>query len=286
MKDSGSCTLTLSCPDQTGIVARVAGLVAAMGGWITEASHHADPCQGIFFMRQQIRADSLAGGIGDFCRSFAPLARELGMEWQISDQRIPKRVIILVSGQGHCLYDLLGRWRSGELHMDIPCVVSNHETFRGLVEWHGIPFYHVPVPERDKTRAFSAIREIFENGKGDLMVLARFMQILPADFCERYPQKIINIHHSFLPSFVGAQPYHQAYSKGVKLVGATCHYVTPDLDQGPIIDQDVIRVNHADTPDHLVRMGRDVEKIVLSRGVRYHLENRVLLHGNRTVVFT
>lgn len=279
-------TLTLSCPDRIGIVARVAALIADLGGWITEANHHADPVSRRFFMRQQIATDSLPFDLGTFRERFSGLARDLTMEWQITDSRIKKRAVILVSNQGHCLYDLMGRWRSGELNIDIPCVISNHETFRSFVEWHNVPFYCVPVNPDSKDSAYAEIKRLFDDVSGDLMILARYMQILPSDLCARYPARIINIHHSFLPSFVGSQPYHKAYEKGVKLIGATCHYVTADLDQGPIIEQDVIRINHSNGPDQLVRLGRDVEKIVLSRGVYYHIEDRVLLHGNKTVVFS
>ncbi|PKO80345.1 MAG: formyltetrahydrofolate deformylase, partial [Betaproteobacteria bacterium HGW-Betaproteobacteria-13] len=187
--------------------------------------------------------------------------------------------------QEHCLYDLLSRWHADELNIEIPCVISNHETFRGLVEWHGIPFHHVPVTPETKAEAYAKVEDLYREARGDVMVLARYMQILSPGLCERYPGQIINIHHSFLPSFVGAKPYHQAYVRGVKLIGATCHYVTSELDQGPIIEQDVIRIDHSDAPEDLVRYGKDIEKAVLARGLRYHLEDRVLVHGNKTVVF-
>jgi formyltetrahydrofolate deformylase len=193
--------------------------------------------------------------------------------------------VILVSRQEHCLYDLLARWQSKELDVEIPCIISNHDTFRGFVEWHGIPFHHVPVTPDGRDAAYAEIRRIFEDAKGDTMVLARYMQVIPPDMCAAYPGRILNIHHSFLPSFVGARPYHQAYQRGVKLIGATCHYVTSDLDQGPIIEQDVIRIDHADSVDDMARYGKDIEKAVLARGLRYHLEDRVLVHGHKTVVF-
>ncbi|WP_139379642.1 formyltetrahydrofolate deformylase, partial [Zoogloea sp. LCSB751] len=187
---------------------------------------------------------------------------EFGMDWRISDSARKKRVVILVSKQEHCLYDLFARWQSGDLDIDIPCVISNHETFRGFVEWHGIPFHHVPVTADNKPQAYAKVEELFREADGDVMVLARYMQILSPELCINYPGQIINIHHSFLPSFVGAKPYHQAHTKGVKLIGATCHYVTSELDQGPIIEQDVIRVDHSDAPDDLVRYGKDIEKAV------------------------
>jgi formyltetrahydrofolate deformylase len=193
--------------------------------------------------------------------------------------------VILVSKQEHCLYDLLARWQSKELDIEIPCIVSKHDPCRGFVEWHGIPFHHVPVTPDAEEAAYAEIRRIFEEVKGDTMVLARYMRIVPPDMCAAYSGRILNIHHSFLPSFVGARPYHQAHERGVKLIGATCHYVTNQLDQGPIIEQDVIRIDHADSVDDMVRYGKDIEKTVLARGLRYHLEDRVLMHGNKTVVF-
>ena len=278
-------TLSLSCRDRIGIVAAVSTFVADHKGWITEANHHADAEAQRFFMRQEILAQSLPFDIETLRQKFAPIAEAFGMDWRISDSARKKRAVILVSKQEHCLYDLLSRWQANELDMEIACVISNHETFRGFVEWHGIAFHHVPVTTDNKAAAFARIDELFREAEGDVLVLARYMQILTPDLCERYPGQILNIHHSFLPSFVGAKPYHQAYTRGVKLIGATCHYVTSDLDQGPIIEQDVIRVDHSDAPDDLVRYGKDIEKAVLARGLRYHLEDRVLVHGNKTVVF-
>jgi len=278
-------TLSLSCPDRVGIVAAVANFLAEHNGWITEASHHAETESQLFFMRQEILADSLKLDIGAFRSEFAKIAATFDMTWRISDSARKKRVVILVSKQEHCLYDLLGRWHAGELDIDIPCVISNHETFRGLVEWHGIPFHHVPVTPDTKVQAYAEVERLYRESEGDVMVLARYMQILAPDLCDKFPGQIINIHHSFLPSFVGAKPYHQAFQRGVKLIGATCHFVTSELDQGPIIEQDVVRIDHSDVPEELVRSGKDVEKAVLARGLRYHLEDRVLIHGNKTVVF-
>ena len=278
-------TLTLSCPDRVGIVAAVSGLIAQHQGWIVEASHHADALAQRFFMRQEILADSLPFDLATLKQKFAPIAAEYAMDWRISDSAVKKRVVVLVSKQEHCLYDLLARWQSKELDIEIPCVISNHETFRGFVEWHGIPFHHVPVTPDTKPAAYAAVQRLFEECRGDTLVLARYMQILSPDLCRTYPGRILNIHHSFLPSFVGARPYHQAFERGVKLIGATCHYVTEALDQGPIIEQDVIRIDHSDSPEDMVRYGKDIEKTVLARGLRYHLEDRVLTHGNKTVVF-
>ena len=239
-------------------------------------------------MRQEILADSLPFDLTGFHAQFSGLADEFDMDWRISDSARKKHIVILVSKQDHCLNDLLHRWRSGELQVDIPCVISNHEDLRGFVEWHGIPFHYIAMPnnnEQAKAAAFEKIARLFEQHQGDTLVLARFMQIMPPYLCQRYLGRIINIHHSFLPSFVGAKPYHQAYQRGVKLIGATCHYVTEDLDAGPIIEQDTVRIDHGDSVDDMVRYGRDIEKTVLARGLRYHVEDRVLVCGNKTIVF-
>ncbi|MGE5386176.1 MAG: formyltetrahydrofolate deformylase [Betaproteobacteria bacterium] len=279
-------TLSASCPDQVGIIARVSGFIAAHGGWILESSYHADAVTGQYFMRIEIKADSLPFPAAEFCERFrVEVGEPLQMRWRMSDSAVKKRVVVLVSQQEHCLYDLLARWQAKELDIEIPCVISNHETFRGFVEWHGIPFHHIPVKPDNKAAAYTEIRRIFEEARSDCMVLARYMQILSPELCEALRGRIINIHHSFLPSFAGAKPYHQAYERGVKLIGATCHYVTPELDAGPIIEQDVIRIDHSDSPEDMVRYGKDIEKTVLARGLRYHLEDRVLTHGNKTVVF-
>jgi len=278
-------TLSASCPDQTGIIARIAGFIAEHRGWILESNYHAESAERRYFMRIEIRADSLPFDLAEFRKRFAPLAGELQMDWRITDSAIKKRVVLLVSKQEHCLYDLLARWQSKELDIEIPCVISNHETLRGFVEWHGIAFHHIPVMADNKLAANAEVRRQFEEVNADTMVLARYMQILSPELCNEYPRRILNIHHSFLPSFVGAKPYHQAYQRGVKLIGAPCHYVTADLDQGPIIEQDVIRIDHSDSPEDMVRYGKDIEKTVLARGLRYHLEDRVMVHGNKTVVF-
>jgi len=283
MKFSRRYTLTLSCPDRVGIVAAVSGFFAQHGGWIVEASYHADTQTGRFFMRQEILADSLPFDATGLRTHFAAVAQKFGMDWQLSDSSQKKRLVILVSKQDHCLNDLLHRWRSGELQVEIPCVISNHEDLRSFVEWHGIPYYHVPMT--DKSTAFENIASLFDQHKGDTLVLARFMQILPPELCRRYAGRVINIHHSFLPSFAGAKPYHQAFERGVKLIGATCHYVTEELDDGPIIEQDTVRIDHGDSVEDMVRYGRDIEKTVLARGLRYHVEDRVLVCGNKTVVF-
>ena len=279
-------TLSGSCPDQVGIIARVSGFVAQHGGWLLQSSFHADALTGRYFMRLEIKADSLPFLLAEFRERFRQeVAEPLQMKWQINDSAVKRRVVVMVSKQEHCLYDLLARWKAHELDIEIPCVVSNHEDFRAFVEWHGIPFHCVRITSSNKPAAYAEIQRIFEDVRGDTMVLARYMQVLSTELCAALAGRIINIHHSFLPSFAGAKPYHQAYARGVKLIGATCHYVTSDLDGGPIIEQDVIRVDHSDSPEDMVRYGKDIEKTVLARGLRYHLEDRVLVHGNKTVVF-
>lgn len=283
MTTSRRYTLTISCPDRSGIIAAVTGFIAQHGGFITEASYHTEQEAQRFFMRQEILADSLPFDLVEFHAQFTTLAAEFNMDWRISDSARKKRLAILVSKQDHCLDDLLHRWRSGELPVEIPCVISNHEDLRSFVEWHKIPFHKIDMA--DKAAAFENIEHLFKLYHADTMVLARFMQIMPPELCRRYAGQLINIHHSFLPSFVGAKPYHQAYQRGVKLIGATCHYVTDELDAGPIIEQDTVRIDHGDTVDDLVRYGRDIEKTVLARGLRYHVEDRVLVCGNKTIVF-
>lgn len=279
-------TLTLSCPDRVGIVAAVSSFLARHGGWIVEAGQHADQDTMRFFMRVEILAKSLSFDLAELRRLFTAVAQEFAMEWDITDTLVKKRAVILVSRQDHCLNDLLHRWRSGELSVEVPAVISNHADLCAFVEWHDIPFHHVPMDAaNDKAAAFDKIARLFKDCRGDVMVLAKFMQILPPQLCQRYHGRIINIHHSFLPSFAGAQPYHQAFQRGVKLIGATCHYVTAELDAGPIIEQDTGRIDHGDSVDDMVRYGKDIEKSVLARGLRYHLEDRVLIDDGKTVVF-
>jgi formyltetrahydrofolate deformylase len=283
-------TLTIACPDRVGIVAAVSRFVADRGGWIVEANHHADAVSRRFFMRNTMKADSLAGRgvtLAQFRAEFAPIAADYGMDWAIADSAVKKRVLVLVSRLDHCLVDLLYRWKSRELDCAIAGVVSNHPDLRGYVEWHGVPFHHVPVPkdEAGKAAAFAELERLYDDNAADVMVLARYMQILPPALTRRLPGRIINIHHSFLPSFAGARPYQRALERGVKLIGATSHYVTEDLDEGPIIEQDVVRIDHGDSEDDLVRYGRDIEKVVLARALKYHLEDRVLINGRSTVVF-
>ena len=281
-----SYTLVISCPDKVGIVAAVSQFVAQRSGSLVESNHHTDVEQGCFYMRNVISADSLAVSLQQFREEFTPLAEEFSMQWHVRDNNELQRVVIMASHASHCLADILHRWKSGELPCQIPCVISNHENLRSMVEWHGIPFHYVPVPKEDKSAAFAKVTEIVERHQAETVVLARYMQIIPPAICEQFSGRLINIHHSFLPSFIGANPYQKAYDRGVKLIGATCHYVTEDLDEGPIIEQDVIRVNHSCDKEDMVRLGRDVEQSVLSRGLRYHLQDRVIVRGNKTVVFS
>ena len=281
--------LSLGCPDSTGIVARISAFLAEAGGWISEAAYHSDPDTGWFFTRQVVRADSLPFSVDELRNRFTVVAAELGSEtdWRVLDSGQRRRLVVLVSKEAHCLYDLLERSASGELPAELRAVVGNHPDMARITEAHGIPFHHVPFPKDadGKRQAFDEVARLVDAEEPDTIVLARFMQILPTRLVDAWAERTLNIHHSFLPSFVGARPYHQAHLRGVKLVGATCHYVTADLDEGPIIEQDVIRVDHGDTVDDTVRKGRDVEKAVLARGLRWHLEDRVLMHGWRTVVF-
>jgi formyltetrahydrofolate deformylase len=277
--------ITFGCPDRIGIVATIASFLAEVGGTIVEAAYHTDQDTSWFFTRQEVAADSLPFGPEELRARFASVVESLGGDWQILDTGEKRRVVILVSKEGHCLYDILGRVASGELDVEVPAVIGNHPDLAKITEAHGIPFHHVPFPKEGKTEAFAEVEKLVDASSPHAIVLARFMQILPMQLCEDWTGRALNIHHSFLPSFVGARPYHQAYRRGVKLIGATCHYVTAELDAGPIIDQDVIRVGHDDTIPDMVRKGRDIEKVVLARGLRWHLENRILVHGNKTVVF-
>lgn len=283
--------LTLGCPDRTGIVAAISGFLSEIGGWITEAAYHSDQTSGWFFTRQAIRASSVALTVDEIRSRFVAVAEGLGpeTEWKLTDAASPKSVVLLVSKDSHCLTDLLSRAERNELPARIRAVIGNHRDLESLTTRFGVPFHHVPFPAGDaagKAEAFAEVRELVDAHDPDAIVLARFMQILPPELCAEWSGRAINIHHSFLPSFIGARPYHQAFDRGVKLIGATCHYVTADLDAGPIIEQDVGRINHELTPADMVRQGRDIETLVLSRGVRWHLEDRVLVHGRKTVVFT
>ncbi|WP_132992307.1 formyltetrahydrofolate deformylase [Gordonia zhaorongruii] len=279
--------LSLGCPDRTGIVAAISGFIAEIGGWITEAAYHSDATSGWFFTRQAVRADTLELSVDEVRDRFAELAASMGpdTEWQLSDSGAEQSVVLLVSRDSHCLIDLLGRAERGEFPATISAVIGNHRDLEELTTRFGVPFHHVPFSADSKAESFAELQRIVDGYAPAAIILARFMQILPPDLCEAWAGRAINIHHSFLPSFVGARPYHQAFERGVKLIGATCHYVTADLDAGPIIEQDVSRINHDHSTADMVRQGRDIEALVLSRGVRWHLEHRVLVHGHKTVVF-
>jgi formyltetrahydrofolate deformylase len=280
-----SAILLISCPDRKGEVATIADFVYRHNGNILHADEHADEESGLFLMRVEFDPRDFNIDLADFGKHFSPVAETFHMKWRLAQSSRRQRMIILVSKYDHCLVDLLYRHRSGELACDIPLIISNHADNQAIADFYKIPYAIVPVTKDNKSQAEANIQALIDGQKPDFMVLARYMQILSNEFVNRYPQRIINIHHSFLPAFVGARPYHQAFERGVKLIGATSHYVTEVLDDGPIIEQDVVRVSHRDTVEDLIRKGRDLEKVVLSRAVRWHVENRVLLYGNKTVVF-
>jgi formyltetrahydrofolate deformylase len=277
--------LKLSCPDRVGLLARISSFIAQHGGNLEEVHQFTDPDARWFFTRMAIDTHTLRGDLLDLRRNFEPMGSEIQAEWTIRPAESRLRVVLMVSKLGHCLADLLWRWRSEELTFDIPCVIANHEDFRSLVEREGIPFHYIPITPETKARSFEKIEALWREARADLVVLARYMQIVPPELCTSWSGNIMNIHHSFLPSFVGANPYQRAYERGVKLIGATCHYVTSDLDEGPIIDQEVIRVEHFHSAADLLRLGRDCERLALARSLRWHLDDRVLIHGNKTVVF-
>jgi formyltetrahydrofolate deformylase len=279
--------LTLSCPDRPGIVSAVSTFLANSGQNILDAQQFDDIETNKFFMRVVFTAADLAVELSALQTGFTAIAERFAMDWQMRDRAARKRVMLLVSKSDHCLVDILYRWRTGELAMDPTAIISNHprETYSSC-DFADIPFYFLPVTKDTKRAQENEIWEMVGQTGTDLVVLARYMQILSDDLSAKLSGRCINIHHSFLPGFKGAKPYHQAHQRGVKLIGATAHYVTHDLDEGPIIDQDVERISHRDMPDDLVRKGRDIERRVLARAIRYHLEDRVILNGRKTVVFT
>jgi formyltetrahydrofolate deformylase len=284
---SPTFSLLLVCPDRKGIVAAVAGFLSDHDASIVEAKQFNDQLTHRFYMRAVFTGVGPKFAALDPLRAkFAVLAKTYDMTWQIEDTAQRVRVLIAVSKLGHCLQDLLYRWRSGVMPVDIVGVVSNHTDLRGLVEWHQIPFFHLPVTDETRNEQEAAILELMSRYRVDLLVLARYMQILSNEMCRAISGRCINIHHSFLPSFKGARPYHQAYERGVKIIGATAHYVTPDLDEGPIIEQAVERVGHEHTPERFQEIGRDLEAIVLARAVRWHAERRILLDGQRSVILS
>ncbi|KQY47369.1 formyltetrahydrofolate deformylase [Cellulomonas sp. Root137] len=280
--DSTHWVLTLSCPDRPGIVHAVAGLLAEHGGNITESQQFGDPLSGLFFMRVQVTASTPRDELEV---AFAPVARQFAMDWSLDVVGRPVRTLVMGSTAAHCLNDLAFRQRSENLPIELVAVVSNHTVLEPLADFYGIPFHHVPVTAATKAQAEARLLELVRELDVELVVLARYMQILSDDLCRALQGRVINIHHSFLPSFKGARPYAQAHDRGVKLIGATAHYVTGDLDEGPIIEQDVERVDHTRHVEDLVALGQDVERRALSRAVRWHAEHRVLLDGHRTIVF-
>jgi formyltetrahydrofolate deformylase len=283
MKDTA--TLLVSCPDQKGLVAGISSFIYQNGGNILHADQHTDLQAGMFLARMEWELNGFQIPRESIAECFQPIARKFGLEFEVSLQRSIPKVAIFASKLPHCLHDLLLRHAAGELRAEIAVIISNHAETGAIAASYGVPFRHIPLGRENKAQAEAAEFEELDARGIDLIVLARYMQILSNDFVARYPKRIINIHHSFLPAFIGAQPYHQAFSRGVKLIGATSHYVTSDLDEGPIIEQEVMRVSHRDCVEDLIRKGRDLEKVVLGRAVRLHLANRVLTYGNKTVIF-
>jgi len=277
--------LTIRCPDAIGIVAAVSGYLASKQYFVDESSHFGDEITGQFFMRTVFTAKADVPSRSSFTADFKAIAEKFQMVWRFTDPRIKRRVLIMVSKFDHCLNDLLYRHSVGALNMEIPAIVSNHMDLAGLAKAHSIPFFHVPVTPDTKQEAEVKLLDIIKETQAGTIVLARYMQVLSDDICRKLKGRVINIHHSFLPSFKGAKPYHQAHARGVKLIGATAHYVTPDLDEGPIIEQSVERVDHRRKPEQLITIGRDTEAIALARALSYHLEDRVFLNGSKTVVF-
>ena len=277
--------LLISCPDARGIIAAVANFVALHNGNILDADQHTDAHRGEFFMRIEIDPTGFGLSAQTFAGAWQPLADRFSMQWRVhwGDRR--KRMAILVSKQDHCLQDLLWRWRTGELQVDIPVVISNHADLRNTVEGYGIHFEDVPLDAQSRAQGEARMRGLMDETQADFVVLARYMQILSPDFVASHPQRIINIHHSFLPAFAGSRPYHQAFERGVKIIGATSHYVTDVLDEGPIIAQSTLPVDHRDSVDDLIRKGRDLERSVLAAAVRLHIQDRILVNRNKTIVF-
>jgi formyltetrahydrofolate deformylase len=285
MQDRPRIILTLACPDVAGLVSAVTTFLFQSGAFVTESADYGDPDTGLFFMRTVFRGDDETGLSIDVLRAaFEPLARRFSMTWAMEPAERKMPTVIAVSKFGHCLHDLLHRWQSGLLPIDIKAVVSNHDDMRRIVEWYGLPYHHLPVTAATKAEQEAQFIKVVDDSKAELVVLARYMQILSEDLVGKLSGRCINIHHSFLPSFKGAKPYHQAHARGVKIIGATAHYVTADLDEGPIIEQSVERVDHRARPEDLVAMGQDIETVVLARAVAWHAQRRVLMNGRRTII--
>ena len=280
-----TAVLLLSCPDQKGLVASVSDFLYRNDGNIIHADQHTDAEQGLFLQRVEWELAGFRVPREGTAEAFRPIAERFGMTWSLHFSDYLPRIAVFVSQQAHCMYDLLARQRMGEFRAELPLLISNHPDLRSVAASFGAHYHHFPITPDTKADQEQAIIETLEVQRIDLIVLARYMQILSGEFVARYPNRIINIHHSFLPAFAGARPYHQAYERGVKVIGATAHYVTAELDQGPIIDQDVVRASHRDSVADLVRKGKDLEKVVLARAVDLHLRNRIVVYGNKTVVF-
>ena len=280
-----TATLLINCPDTRGLVAAIADFLYQHNANILHADQHQDAENNLFLMRVEWDLAGFSLSEAEFELQFAAIATRFNMQWQLKLSQHKTRMAIMVSQYDHCLADLLHRYKSGELSCEIPLIISNHLDTQKLAEFYGVDFQHIEVSKDNKAEAEAAQFKLFDDYKIDLIVLARYMQILSPEFVLRYPQRIINIHHSFLPAFIGARPYHRAFERGVKLIGATSHYVTEVLDEGPIIEQDIDRISHRDQVEDLIQKGRDLERIVLSRAVRWHIENRILLYANKTVIF-
>ena len=280
-----TATLLISCPDRKGILAEVTGFIAENNGNIIHADQHIDSQNSIFFMRIEWELEGFRIHRSQIKKAFTPIAEKFSMDYQLHFSSEVQNVAIFVSRYDHCLYDLLYRFKAGELPGNLKLVISNHTDLKPVVEMFGVPFYHFPKTKENKLSVEEKEIELLKREEIDLIVLARYMQILSDKFVDRFRNRIINIHHSFLPAFVGAKPYHRAYERGVKIIGATSHYVTEELDQGPIIEQDVVRVSHRDSVEDMIRKGRDLEKVVLSRAVKWHLEDKILVYKNKTVIF-
>lgn len=279
-----TATLLLSCPDQKGLVAKFANFIYSNGGNIIHADQHTDSSAGLFLTRIEWELDGFNLPREIIGAAFGAIAQPLNADWQLHFSDKVPRIAIWVSRQDHCLFDLIWRQRAKEINAEIPLIISNHAQLQDIAEKFGIDYHHIPITADTKQEQEAKQLELLQKYNIDLVVLAKYMQVLSADFVAQFPQ-VINIHHSFLPAFPGANPYHRAFDRGVKIIGATAHYVTQDLDEGPIIEQDVVRVSHRDQVDDLIRKGKDLERVVLARAVRLHLQNRVLVYGNRTVVF-
>ena len=281
-----SITLKFSCPDQPHISATVFSFFADNGYNILESSQHEDPFTDLFFMRTVfVPMQDVSLSIDELREAFSSIANNYKMEWRIRESKVKPRILIAVTKDSHCLNNLLNAWQRGVLPVDVVGVISNHDDLANIADWYQVPFYHLPISQKNKPEQEAKILQCMQDNQVELLVLARYMQILSDDLCQQLVGRAINIHHSFLPGFKGAKPYHQAYDRGVKLIGATAHYVNSDLDEGPIIEQGVERITHANPPEELVEIGRDIETVVLNRAVRWHAEGRVLLNDKRTVVF-